>query len=229
MADDPTAASYDALAETYALHVAGELDGKPFDRGFLDELAVRLQGAGPVLDVGCGPGHVAAYLAARGLAMQGMDLSPRMVAVARARHPTLAFEVGDLRRLAEAGPRYAGIVAFYAIVHLQPAELAAAFAQMHGALQPGGLLALSFHIGDEVRHVDELWGVRAALDFVFFDPDAVCRALAEAGFVVERRHEREPYPAPVEAQTRRCYLVARRERRPDGSPMARPMAPRSDA
>jgi SAM-dependent methyltransferase len=229
MADDRTAAAYDALAEAYALHVAGELDGKPFDRAFLDELAARLQGAGPVLDLGCGPGHVAAYLAARGLAMQGLDLSPRMVAVARERHPALSFEVGDLRRLAAGGPRYAGIVAFYAIVHLQPAELATAFGQMHGALQAGGLLALGFHIGDEVRHVDELWGVRAALDFVFFDPDAVCRALAEAGFVVERRHEREPYPAPVEAQTRRCYLVARREPVADGSPMARPMAPRSDA
>jgi len=209
--------------------VAGELDGKPFDRDFLDALALRLRGPGPVLDLGCGPGHVAAYLAARGLAMQGLDLSPRMVDVARARHPGLPFEVGDLRTLAAAGPRYAGIVAFYAIVHLQPGELPAAFAQMHGALRPGGLLALSFHVGDEVRHVDELWGVRAALDFVFFDPDAVCRALAKAGFVVERRHEREPYPAPVEAQTRRCYLVARREPRPDGSPMARPMAPRSDA
>jgi len=163
-----------------------------------------------VLDLGCGPGHVAAYLAAHGLDIQGLDLSPRMVDVARRRHPALRFEVGDLRTLAAAGPRYAAIVAFYAIVHLRPAELAAAFAQMQGALQPGGLLALSFHVGDGVRHVDALWGVHAALDFVFFDPDAVCQAVAEAGMTVESCQQREPYPPAVEAQTRRCYLVARR-------------------
>ena len=210
MAEDPTAAGYDALASAYAEHIAGELDGKPFDRRFLDDLATTLRGAGPVLDLGCGPGHVAAYLAQRGLAMQGLDISPRMVAVAQTLNPGLRFEVGDLRQLAAGGPRWAGIVAFYAIVHLQPVELPAAFVQMHGALRPGGWLALSFHVGDEVRHVDELWGVRAELDFVFFQPATVRAALVQAGFTVETMTERDPYPAPVEAQTRRCYALARR-------------------
>lgn len=52
---------YDRVADEYAAHVAGALAGKPFDRALLE----RLEGlvAGPILDAGCGPGHVARYLA----------------------------------------------------------------------------------------------------------------------------------------------------------------------
>jgi organic hydroperoxide reductase OsmC/OhrA len=72
-------ASYDRLAAAYAEHVAGELAHKPFDRALLDDLADRVRGAGPVGDVGCGPGHVTAYLRARGVDARGVDLSPEMI------------------------------------------------------------------------------------------------------------------------------------------------------
>jgi SAM-dependent methyltransferase len=51
----------------------------PGDRGLLDRCA------GPVLDVGCGPGRLAAGLLARGVAALGVDISPAAVARARAR------------------------------------------------------------------------------------------------------------------------------------------------
>ena len=74
--------SYDLVAERYAAEIAGELTHKPLDRGLLDAVA-ELAGGGPVADVGCGPGHVAAYLAGRGARTVGLDLSPGMCAVAR--------------------------------------------------------------------------------------------------------------------------------------------------
>ncbi|MFD7099514.1 methyltransferase domain-containing protein [Streptomyces xanthophaeus] len=44
---------------------------------------VRADGIGPVADLGCGPGKVTAHLAARGVPMFGVDLSPAMVGLAR--------------------------------------------------------------------------------------------------------------------------------------------------
>jgi SAM-dependent methyltransferase len=41
--------------------------------------------AGPTVDLGCGPGRLAAALAGRGVPALGVDLSPRAVAMARAR------------------------------------------------------------------------------------------------------------------------------------------------
>jgi hypothetical protein len=56
---DDVARDYDALAAAYTEHVAGELEGKPFDRELLRRFAARV-GEGGVCDLGCGPGHVAA-------------------------------------------------------------------------------------------------------------------------------------------------------------------------
>ena len=93
-----TRASYDAVASGYAEAMSDELRHKPLDRALLTVFAeqVRLGGRRPsdparVWDVGCGPGHVTAFLAGLGLDAAGIDLSDRMVAQARARHPGLEF------------------------------------------------------------------------------------------------------------------------------------------
>ena len=54
----------------------------PVDRQFLDDFAVLGEGGAPVIDVGCGPGQVAAYLADQGIKVIGIDLAPRMLQVA---------------------------------------------------------------------------------------------------------------------------------------------------
>ena len=55
--------SYDLVADEYARRVFDELQQKPLDRQLLDRFAARVRNAGPVCDVGCGPGHVARLLA----------------------------------------------------------------------------------------------------------------------------------------------------------------------
>lgn len=64
-----TRRSYDAIAASYREHYARELGAKPFDRAFLDELARGVPGRGGVLDLGCGPGHIGAYLSGLGVAV----------------------------------------------------------------------------------------------------------------------------------------------------------------
>lgn len=57
---DDTRQSYDTVARRYAEKIAGELANKPFDRAFLDRFADSVRGNGPVVELGCGPAHVAA-------------------------------------------------------------------------------------------------------------------------------------------------------------------------
>jgi SAM-dependent methyltransferase len=215
---DALRVGYAAVARAYREHLSDELAGKPLDRAFLDAFVDscgpgRLGDAGGarglIVDVGCGPGHIARYLATRGATVDGLDLSPEMIAEARAGHPDLAFRVGDMFALPYETASVRGIVAFYAIVHLRSDELAAPFTEFHRVLAPRGLVALAFHAGSETKHVDELFGCPTSLDFIFHPPDAVAAALAGAGFTIEARLEREPYPAH-EYPSRRCYLFARK-------------------
>lgn len=90
-------AGYDAVASAYAERFRDELDAKPFDTKMLDWLAERAGPVGPICDMGCGPGQVAAYLHARGCDTCGVDLSAQMVRQAERANPGVPFERGDMR------------------------------------------------------------------------------------------------------------------------------------
>jgi SAM-dependent methyltransferase len=202
--------SYDRVAGEYVRHIYDELQHKPLDRQLLDRFAGRLRGAGLVCDLGCGPGQVARYLHERGVAVCGMDLSPGMVEWARQLNSGIEFCQGDMRSLNVPDEAWAGIAAFYAIVNLQPAEVAQALREMNRAMQPGGLLLFSFHIGEGISHVEDLWGCAVCLDFYFFQTTDVATYLHSAGFEIDEIVEREPYAPEVEYQSRRAYIFARK-------------------
>ena len=202
--------SYDAIATDYARRLFNELEHKPFDRAMLDRFADEVRGRGDVCDLGCGPGHVARYLRDANVAVFGLDLSPRMIEEARRLNPGIPFRKGDMLALPLADETLAGIVAFYAFVNLPLDLLPRVFREMARVLQPGAVLLLAFHIGDETLHEDELWGHAISMDFFLFPPAAIRQRLEEAGLHIEKSLERLPYPPAVEYQSRRAYIVARK-------------------
>lgn len=212
MGDGPdhsaTEAGYDAVADSYWEHFHDELAGKPLDRALLGAVVETAAAAGPVADLGCGPGHVAGWLAARGVPAVGVDVSGAMVAEGRRRYPGVEFRQGDLTVLPAADGEFAAAVALYCVIHLTAGELAVAFAEMRRVLAPGGPVLVSFHVGSEVRHRDEWWGRPVDLDFRFYEVADVLQAMEGAGLEVEARLERRHHPGEVE--TRRAYLLGRR-------------------
>ncbi len=204
---DETGRGYDTVAADYAAHFAHELDHKPLDRALLTALLDEAAGDLPVADLGCGPGHVGAFLARRGARAVGIDLSAGMVAIGRKLFPEVEFRRGDLLRLPAGDGEFGAAVAFYSIIHLAPGELGAAFTEMHRVLSPRAPLLVSFHVGSEVRHLSEWWGKEVDIDFRFFEMDEVVAATRSAGFTVSARLLRVAYPGEVE--TTRGYLLAR--------------------
>lgn len=207
-ADDSLRASYDSVAAEYVEHIYAELAQKPLDRHLLNRFAEEVRDRGTVGDLGCGPGHVARYLHEQGVQVLGIDLSPEMVRWATQLNPDLDFRVGDIRALDLPDASLAGIVAFYSVIHLEPTELGVAFGEFRRVLAPGGVFLMSFHVGDQTLHLDELWGQPVSLDFHFLEPSEVVVALQSAGFAVTESVEREPYE-DAEYPSRRCYLFAR--------------------
>ncbi len=208
--DAKVVTTYDAVAADYADWLDAELTAKPLDRWILDRVAA-LAGQGPVVDVGTGPGQVAAYLASAGATVTGVDVSPGMVEEARRRHPGLTFAVGDLTSLLRppSAPGWSAVTAWYALVHLAGSELGPAVSSMARVLAPGGWLALALHAGAEVRHVEEWWEHDVDVDFVLHDPADVLAAVRAAGLVDVEWYLRGPYE-DAEVETERLYVLARR-------------------
>jgi len=203
-----TQTSYDNVATEYATRFKDEMDDKPFDRDCLDRLAREVGDLGPICDLGCGPGQIARYLHRQGVETLGVDLSPKMVAEAQRLNPEIHFHQGDMLSLPDADNSWGGIAAFYCIIHI-PRELVMDALGEMGRVQPGGILLIAFHIGGEIKHIDEWWEKPVNLDFAFYLPDQMEVWLKEAGFDLVDTLVREPNP-DVEVATRRAYVFARK-------------------
>ena len=198
--------SYDAIAEEYAQQYFNELDGKPFDREILDRFAANVMGCGRVCDLGCGPGQIARYLAARGVDAFGVDASAAMIATARRLNPTLDFHQGDFFRLDLADGALAGIAAFYSLIHCARGELGRAVAELSRVLAPGGRLLMTVHAGTGEVTREEAYGKRTAFVATLFSDSEVREALQGAGLRLDELTQRPPYD--FEYQSTRIYALA---------------------
>ena len=206
---DP-AATYDTVASAYAAHFLHELDHKPFDREILTRFAAATRRGSreghPVCDLGCGPGHVGAFLAGHGVDAVGIDLSAGMVAQARLSYPALSFTQGDMTALDLPDGSFTGIVCFYALIHVPRPQVPTALSEMARVLVPGGALLVAVHGGRGTLHADEMVGQPADLDVTLFSLTELCDLVQGAGFAVVEAHERAPYE--TEHPTPRLYVWA---------------------
>ena len=141
---------YDEVAELYAEKFSDSLAEYPLERGLLAAFAEWATAAGGrVADLGCGPGHVTAYLSSLGLDAFGVDVSSGMIAQARVRNPELRFEVGSMAALDIADGSLGGIVSRYSIIHTPPQDVPAILAEFPQGSGTGRLRADQFPRTDD--------------------------------------------------------------------------------
>jgi SAM-dependent methyltransferase len=197
-----TRAGYDRVAERYEQRFEDELDGKPADRERLAAFAEATSGL--VLEVGAGPGHVGAFVAARASDVVALDLSPEMARLALARVPAVC---GDMLHLPVRSASLGGALAFYSIIHLAREAVPDALGELHRVLGSGGRLLVAVHRGTTVLDVDAFLDTpETPMRFTLFEPDELADLLVSAGFEVAELVERESYP--TESGTRRIYALA---------------------
>ena len=109
---------------------------EPAVRRILDALPV-----GVALDAACGTGRHAAYLASLGHEVIGVDVTPEMLEVARAKVPAGAFHEADLRDLPLADDSVDIAVCAMAASHFP--DLGPVLAELARVVRPGGHLVLS--------------------------------------------------------------------------------------
>jgi SAM-dependent methyltransferase len=204
-------AAHDGLAEFYADRLAGALEDMPIERAVLSlfcELTLAAELGVVVGDVGCGTGRLAPYLAAKGLSPRGVDLSPEMVRVARRDHPDFTFDVADLRSLPFEDASLAGVLCWYSLIFLAPADRAVAFSELARVVKPGGCLVTAFKAGDgSVRRAGRSAGLGVEFDAYWLSPQEMQQRATDAGFATVFWGGR---PAEDQESTPQGYLLARR-------------------
>lgn len=139
MTDARTLRVYAEQADTYAAVFDGDIPQDLID--FADLLAP----GGQVLDLGCGPGGMAAWLAARGFDVTAWDAAPEMVALA-ARHAGVTAQRHSFDALT-ATAAYDGLWASFSLLHARRADLPDLITRMARATRPGGAVYIAMKTG----------------------------------------------------------------------------------
>jgi SAM-dependent methyltransferase len=147
-----------------------------------------------LLDVACGPGHVAAAASRRGSVVLGIDFSQTMVERASQLYPDLEFRLGDAEKLDLPAGSFDAVVMNFGMLHLASPENA--IGEAFRILRPGGRYAFTvwdlpertIGFGIILQSIQMHGRMEVGLPagppfFRFSDPDENKRAMTAAGFV----------------------------------------------
>lgn len=180
---DDVRASYDRVADNYVEMNLGDIRSHPWLRAAMDGFAASVRGSGPVLDVGCGPGSVTAYLAKLGLDVSGVDLSPRMIEHARRLHPDQRFVVASATGLDLECSSLGGILGWWSLFNLPRSVLPSVLESFAQALVPGGHIIIATYMGDgDIARTEAYGGVPVSWTTHLWQSDQLSVLLAAAGF-----------------------------------------------
>jgi SAM-dependent methyltransferase len=174
---------YTEVADIYIRTFGAIADVAPEDLSFVALNFGRCHGE--ILDAGCGPGHLTAYLTDLGLTARGIDLVPVFVDHARSNWPNIDFAIGSLHALDVPDRSLGGILAWYSLIHCEPTSLTAVLAEFRRILSRGAILVVGFFDGDDVEAFDHK--VTTAYRWPV---ERMSRMLSRAGFVEVDRAQR---------------------------------------
>ncbi|MFE9190299.1 class I SAM-dependent methyltransferase [Micromonospora sp. NPDC007208] len=155
-----------------------------------------------ILDIGCGAGHYAAELLARGARVTGIDASATVLRHAHARAAQAQLRLHDLERPLDfaADASFDGVICALVINHLTNRRQL--LAEMHRVLRPAGWLVISTtHPTADWRHFggsyyDDSWvdlpHGPGALHFQRMTLETFLGKLLDAGFLLEKLVEPRP-------------------------------------
>lgn len=135
--------SHEAIIDLYERHAADfdrDRSRSLFEKAWLDRFLAYVPESGTVLDIGCGMAEpIARYVIETGRRVVGVDSSPAMIEVCRARYPGSEWIVADMRELALA-QRFDGILAWDSFFHLHMDHQLGMFARFAAHAKAGAPL-----------------------------------------------------------------------------------------
>lgn len=186
---DAEAARIIGLYQRHGLAWAADRGTRLQEGAWLDRFLALLPARAAILDIGCGSGEpIAAHLIGRGHAVTGLDSSPALLGLCRARFPDQEWRLGDMREMA-LGRRFDGLLAWDSFFHLCPEDQRRMIPRFRAHAAPGA--ALMFTSGP--AHGVAMGAYRGEpLYHASLDPEAYRALLDTNGFAVVAHAANDP-------------------------------------
>lgn len=173
-----TIAQYDKIADDYAqkqkLYNSAGIE--------VDKFIKLLPIGSTVLDLGCAGGRDTKILSLAGMNTIGIDLSQKLLNIARRENPTLKFISADIRHLPFKDSTIDGILARGVIHHLEVIDIKLALKEIYRVLTKNGKLFIMTKSGEGIIKNADILSCGEKREFTLLSQDELASLLAENGF-----------------------------------------------
>lgn len=140
---------YDSIADLYDEVLWTDM---PYNDE-MDKFASLLNGK-EVLDIGCAMGSFTKYLSDKGLHMEGIDISSKLIDIAKKKVPNVNFRVMDMLNM-DIDKAYDGIMFINSTIHIEKKNMLPLLENVTNMLKDDGVIFMILLEGDGEMYVEE--------------------------------------------------------------------------
>jgi ubiquinone/menaquinone biosynthesis C-methylase UbiE len=106
-----------------------------------------------IFEIASGPGNITRYLLNKrpGFKIEGIDIAPNMVELARANNPAASFQIMDSREISSINKKFDAVMCGFCIPYLGKEDVAKLIADVRALLKKDGIFYLSTMEDDDAR------------------------------------------------------------------------------
>lgn len=165
-----------------------------------------------IFEIACGPGNITKYLLNKHpeYRILGIDLSEKMVELAKGNNPKADFKVMDCREISEIDQKFDGIMCGFCLPYLSKIDSIKLIRDVAGLLNPDGILYLSTMEGeyDKSGYEGPSFGEGDQVFIHYHEEEYLTKALYKNGFNLLRL-KRQAYPEVDGSFTTDLILIAK--------------------
>lgn len=137
-----------------------------------------------ILEIGCGPGNITKYLLNKrpDFRIEGIDISPNMIELAKANNPTADFKVMDCREIDKLQSKFDGIICGFCFPYLSEFDSSKLVKDCGNLLNDKGVLYISFVEGDYIKSGFQTVSSEDRTYFYFHTLDSLTKELTNNNF-----------------------------------------------
>lgn len=171
--------TYDKIADKYTAKYFDDME----DLYYLDIFLEGLPKDATILDVGCGPGQFSKYLRDEGHNITGIDISSRMLDIARKKVSGVLFKNMDMEDMTFNNETFDGLLAAYSLIHIPSKDTLKVLKEFKRVLRPGGKGMVVVQEGKADQIVELKEGEKVFVNF--FTIERLVSLITSAGLNVE--------------------------------------------
>lgn len=199
--------TYNEIAEQYTQDFFNNEE----DKKFVNEFVKYLNG-NKILDMGCGCGNLTKEFIKDGYDTVGIDLSKKMIEIARKKVPNTRFEIQDIRKTNFEDETFDGLFVSRSLIHIKSEEIQKTLQEFYRILKNNGVVGIIVRVTEEpFEQIEkEVYNPNLDIFFKYFSEKELQEELIKAKFFIEYSNIENVKDLDTGEIVKRLFIIAKK-------------------